>query len=433
MLADHSCLPYMIEIALLLGLVSTPLFRAADSALIPAKRAVANIEGLRGFLALGVFFHHAAIYHDGLLTGQWLSSVSRFYMLLGPASVAVFFMITGYLFYAQLLSSRGRPDWRKLYIGRVFRILPLYWFAMGLVLVRVFEKTGFHLRVPATQLGWELFRWSTGGLFSHGSINGYSGQAIMLLDLSWTLRFEWLFYLSLILLAFVIRSRIAGLVFPVAALLFLFLHELLSPQPTLAILAALFAVGMSAAAFRAAKPDLKIQGPVASLVVAALLVTSVTAMRSIYTPLTVILLGAAFLLITSGTSVFGLLSSYPAKRLGAASYGIYLLQEFVVRGTMQFSYLRSLDLRSTPGHFAVLTLQAVLLVIVATCAFVWIERPSIQLGRRIAARFTGTQFPGSTPAPRPSSTLPDSSERVPAGAFAQYRTAYPSGYSGRDS
>jgi peptidoglycan/LPS O-acetylase OafA/YrhL len=135
--------PFFLEIGLLLAIAATPLFRAADSPPIPTTNRIGSFDGLRGFLALSVFFHHTAVYHDYLRTGTWQSPSSRFYLLLGPFGVSMFFMITGYLFYSQLLKQKGRPNWKKLYIGRIFRIIPLYWFAVALVVFGVAIHTNW--------------------------------------------------------------------------------------------------------------------------------------------------------------------------------------------------------------------------------------------------------------------------------------------------
>jgi peptidoglycan/LPS O-acetylase OafA/YrhL len=72
-------------------------------------------------------------------------------LLLGPFGVSMFFMITGYLFYSQLLKGKGRPNWKKLYIGRVFRIIPLYWFAVALVVFGVAIHSNWRLNVSPIQ------------------------------------------------------------------------------------------------------------------------------------------------------------------------------------------------------------------------------------------------------------------------------------------
>ncbi len=94
----YSVWPFFGCLAVLLALARLPVFTAVDTPPSPHFNRVATLDGLRGFLALAVFFHHAAIYHRFLLDGVWALPPSRFYALLGPVGVSVFFMITGYLF-----------------------------------------------------------------------------------------------------------------------------------------------------------------------------------------------------------------------------------------------------------------------------------------------------------------------------------------------
>ena len=56
----YSSLPCVVTTALLLGLASTPLLRSADAPPTDLAVRVGTIDGLRGLLALAVFFHHAA-------------------------------------------------------------------------------------------------------------------------------------------------------------------------------------------------------------------------------------------------------------------------------------------------------------------------------------------------------------------------------------
>jgi len=383
LLGYYSAWLYFIEIALLLAVAATPLFRAADSPPIPAERRLVNLDGLRGFAALSVFFNHAAVYHTLFATGAWTYPGTRFYFLLGGFGVAFFFMITGYLFYSQLLRSHGKPDWRKLYIGRLFRILPLYWFAVALVVIGVLINTGFHLRVPVGQLISELLRWSAGGLFDNIPINGYSGTAQIIAFVTWTLRFEWFFYASLIYISLLVTVRRVGLLFPplmlVLVILLVYGARVANPAPLMC--AALFSVGMSAAALKAAKPQLRVQGPLWSLAASGLLVFGLVFVPNVYRPMPVLLFGTVFVLITLGCDLFGLLSARPSGRLGNISYGIYLLQGPVFAAMSSFSFIRALDMRSPLGHAAVTMPEALALIALATCTHVWIERPGIALGK----------------------------------------------------
>ena len=145
----YSIWPYFACMVLLLVLGCAPFFAIADTPPNPRGDRFSNLDGLRGFLAFGVFFHHAAIYHQYLQDGQWILPPSRFYSLIGQAGVALFFMITGYLFWGRMIAERGRPNWIKLYTGRIFRIGPLYLFALAVMLLIVFQRTGFTLHVPS--------------------------------------------------------------------------------------------------------------------------------------------------------------------------------------------------------------------------------------------------------------------------------------------
>jgi peptidoglycan/LPS O-acetylase OafA/YrhL len=385
----YSVWPFFLEIGLLLAIAATPLFRAADSPPIPTNRRIGTFDGLRGFLALSVFFHHTAVYHDYLCMGIWRSPSSRFYLLLGPAGVSMFFMITGYLFYAQLLKEKGLPDWKRLYIGRIFRIIPLYWFAVVLVVFGVMVHTAGHLNVSPIQFILEIVRWSMGALFPEAPIDASVFTYRITLYVTWTLRYEWFFYLSLLALAIPVRWRWSGRLFPPVFLCVALIHEAFaanSPTPWTCV--ALFLIGMSAAALRNWHPNLKLHRVAASLSAVALIVLAFLIPQYIFRPIPELLLGAAFLLIESGANLFGLLSTYPARRLGNISYGIYLLQGAVFAGASSFNFIRAFDLGSPLGHWTVSLLEAIALVVLATITHRFIERPGIDLGRRLVSRYS---------------------------------------------
>src|SRR5947207_7931738 len=61
------------------------------------------LDGLRGFLALAVMVHHGMAVYMRAMTGQWTVGNHPTYKLFGSASVALFFMITGFLFWGKVL------------------------------------------------------------------------------------------------------------------------------------------------------------------------------------------------------------------------------------------------------------------------------------------------------------------------------------------
>ncbi len=374
--------------AILLAIAALPAFKAADTPPNPRGDRVSTLDGLRGFLALAVFFHHAAIYHAYLLNGSWNPPPSRFYAMLGPCGVSLFFMITGYLFWARMLKTGGKPNWIQLYTGRVFRIGPLYLFAVAIMLAIVFSKTGPHLQVPATQLIKELARWGMLG-YSNPDVNGYAETWTITARVTWSLRFEWQFYASLLVTAFVARFRGADLRFTIVGLLACLgvnvRYGALDEVGLRSACAALFFAGMTCASLARRGFLWKVDDRLASVIVLVLLTITTTQFDLPYRAGPILLLAVVFFLITSGCTVFGLLSSRPARRLGDISYGIYLLQGLVLFLVFSLPQARALALSSPEMHWALMLLCAALLIVIATITHVWIERTGIDLGKRVSA------------------------------------------------
>jgi peptidoglycan/LPS O-acetylase OafA/YrhL len=389
-MSEYSIWPYFVGMAFLLLIVASPLFKAADVPPNPHGPRISTLDGLRGFLALGVFFHHAAIYHEYLLDDRWQLPPSQFYSLIGQVGVAIFFMITGYLFWSRLIADRGRPNWLQLYIGRVFRIGPLYLFAVGTALVIVFARLGLHLNVPALQFIKELVHWLSLGFLGLEDINGYPNAVRLLAGVTWSLHYEWVFYLSLPLLA--LAAGHAKLHLPFAAgglaisLVYVAMHSGFADTSPRSVCVALFLVGMTCGSLARKGAAAKMADTLASVIVGMLICAVFIAFNSAYNVGVTLLLGGAFYLIASGCSFFGLLTSRPARRLGDVSYGIYLLQGLVLTVVFLNDRARDIALRSPLGHWSMVLLCAMLLVIIATATHVVIERTGIDIGKRVGKK-----------------------------------------------
>src|SRR4051794_29707847 len=72
----------------------------------PSAGRYVSIDGLRGYLALAVLLHHACTWYFYARTGKWAPPPSNLYTHFGHSGVALFFMITGFLFFTKLLNSR---------------------------------------------------------------------------------------------------------------------------------------------------------------------------------------------------------------------------------------------------------------------------------------------------------------------------------------
>ena len=101
-----------------------------------------NIDGLRGFLALGVFIHHASIWQQFIHTQKWEAPKSNLYIQFGNTGVALFFMITGFLFVTKLLNyKKDIFNWKSFFIQRFFRLFPMYIFSVLMMFIITFTMS----------------------------------------------------------------------------------------------------------------------------------------------------------------------------------------------------------------------------------------------------------------------------------------------------
>lgn len=376
--------PYPVIMCVLFLLAASPLLRAADAPPGRHGSRISTLDGLRGLLALGVFFHHAAIYHEYLLDGQWRLPPSRFYTLLGQGAVAMFFMITGFLFWSRLIKRKERTEWFALYVGRIFRIGPVYLVAVFCALVVIFLKVGFAANATAVELLNEIGHWLALGYLPLTPVNGYSDAPLVLAEVTWTLHYEWLFYASL--LALVIPARWPNLHLPFAAGALLLSLVYLPMHPGVpAASVCLFLCGMLCGSLMHEGIVVKTSDAITSATAGFLIGLVFVAFATAYTVGPIILLGAAFYFIASGSTLFGLLTSRPARRLGNVSYGIYLLQGLSFAVVFMFASAKGVALGSPFGHWLIVLLCAILLVSAATVCHVLIERPGIELGKRLTS------------------------------------------------
>lgn len=388
---------YLIISLLLLGLAATPLFRLADNSWHAKSDRTRTIDGLRGFLALGVFFHHAIIYNHFLTTGNWVVPPSILYTHLGQSGVVLFFMVTGYLFWNNAIETGGRLNWISLYIGRIFRIGPMYFLVTILMLLIVFWKTGFALHEPLITIWHQVAPLALLGYFTPGpEINTYVSPGLILAGVTWTLHFEWMFYLLLLpISAIFARKPLWHLTYTTSGFLIILLLILRQPSVLLVGFGAFYA-GMLAASLRAQglfvsqSPMLqRLTSGIVALLIGLLLLTPTA-----YSAIPLVILSAIFILVSLNCSVFGLLTMRASKRLGEISYGIYLLQGIILYIVFANQEVQRFALSSNLFYWLVILLAAVTLVFVAIIAHVMLEKPGISLGRNLARRISLMKIPG---------------------------------------
>ena len=362
-------LPWFAICALCLAIggavaLASPFYRArlAES----AAGRFETLDGLRGFLALGVFGAHAVNMYTLHVDGVWVGDAAPFYHFAARTGVALFFMITAFLFWLRVLRAGEAFDWHAFFRSRVWRLTPMYAASVVLALAVIGAASGFMPRVSLGTLAREVRPWLSFGFMDTGDINGLPG-ARYANAVYWTLAYEWMFYLALPLLALFAR-RPWGIALAAAVLLF----------GTQAPIVYNFLFGAAAALVvhrrllegRAGAPWL---GAVALGALAAAF-----AAREAHALVQTLLLFVFFVLVVHGCSLFGLLRTRSAKLLGTISYSIYLVHCIAL-----FATVRAVDAvvpiasLSLPQYWALAALAAAGAVALSVLTFRYIEYPFI--------------------------------------------------------
>ena len=374
----------------------------------------ASIDGMRGLLALFVFLHHASIWYFSLSTGQWRIPPSYFYTHLGQTSVALFFMITAFLFSSKLLDVSGKTGdsslssaffWQRLFVSRFMRLTPLYLLMLAGVLLLTAIVSDFQRRESWLVLLKNTGAWASFTIFGGPNLNGVATTSRMIAGVNWTLPYEWFFYFSLPLLALLFTLFIGQLrslqsqeknrvipawpplvyvLFSAACLVGLYLA--IFPWKPAPVYFYAFAGGVLAALLLRIKwlaNRLKgTLGSIAALLCLGYVFRHFAGANNV--PATA-WLTVTFTILASGNSLFGLLHSRAAQALGDASYGIYLLHGLVLYTT--FKLLLGIEVAaqlSILAYWGVVMLSTVVLIPLCIMAFRWIEAPAIRGAPRIS-------------------------------------------------
>lgn len=101
-----------------------------DSKIVSRVQLLPGIHGLRGVAALAVVIFHV-VYIGGVSVPDWVAYLTREFHY----SVHLFFILSAYSLMHSTQGTLGNPDWaRNYFIKRLFRIAPLYYFVIILLL-----------------------------------------------------------------------------------------------------------------------------------------------------------------------------------------------------------------------------------------------------------------------------------------------------------
>nr|WP_256669114.1 acyltransferase [Pseudomonas sp. C2B4] len=333
---------------------------------------------MRGFLALFVFLHHSCIWYYYLQTGVWAAPPSQLFVHFGQGGVALFFMITGFLFFSKLLDSRGRGlDWLRLYVSRFLRLTPLYFFSMVLVFFVVWMMTKDGLVEPVSEILVDVFKWLGFTVFGTPELNGMKGTSLINAGVTWSLPYEWFFYMALPLVALVVGLRPPLLYLMVSALLVILIFMYYESGNYYWF----FVSGMAAGVLVRFENFRRFsESRFAEALVVMLVFYIVTNCASLYGSVRAkFCLVMVFCLVAGGSSVFGVLKSRVSRVLGEMAYSVYLLHGILLFLIFEFFIGLPAAQEFSPLQYwaVIITLTPVLILV---CGFTvrFIEKPSMK-------------------------------------------------------
>jgi peptidoglycan/LPS O-acetylase OafA/YrhL len=275
--------------------------------------------------------------------------------------------------------------WTRLYQNRLFRIAPMYLFTVLAMLLIVFVATDFTLNEPAAAVFAAVLQWLALGIVNlQPDVNGYPATRVIA-SVTWTISYEWAFYGSLLLTAYFARGRAHLLLVSIAWALCLMVRTAFKID-TLGFVA-LFLSGMMVASaihagWVARWPDRVTSAlAVACLALIFLVAPLVGHPLGGYGTGATVLLTICFYFICSGASLFGLLATRAARRLGNVSYSMYLLQGVVLTIVFANPAVRSYALAAPENYWLAGLLCSVVLITVSCLTYAFIELPCMQFGK----------------------------------------------------
>ncbi len=348
---------------------------------LPQHGRFIEIDGLRGYLALMVAAHHFYIIYGWLSYGKWVAPDFIVFNNIGVFAVSVFFMITGFLFIGKVDKARENKsfDFHNLIKSRVFRIYPLYFLAVILTVSISLHMTLYKYDNVAGILN-DILKWI---IFLGDSVNGYHDSKIITAGVTWTLKYEWLFYISLIFIYFISRFKCGLPVLGAVVVLFSFMKVSFLYFNSMYFI--FFVIGgVSHFLHKRYSGLLKresFKGGYSSL---ALLFSMMLALLTPEKDNLLIFSFSSFVFfitIVMGGDFFGVLRMKTSRALGEISYSIYLMHGVIF--FLSFNMLCPDVIKyGFFGYGLLLPISLLVVVVFSTFTYLTIELPMIKAGKR---------------------------------------------------
>ena len=302
--------------------------------LLSKKGYYLELESMRGILALSVVVHHAVVYYFLLYnhTPDISGHNARFYSQLGTAPVCFFFFITGFLFWSKLISD-PKPQPGKFLLARLRRLGPAYLGGAALMFTLVALFSHFRLHDSPAGVAHDAIRVLLG---ETPKLNGLT-FAPWMWGVTWTLQFEFLFYLLVPFLGWFAQTLWRSLLFIGGCNLLYAGCLAINPErwhlpgfflfrALLSFLSFTFCVGfVTAHLVRNPKVRQFARSVWAAPLSVSLIVLTLCLLPARQGPLESLFLAIPFVAVAGGCDFWGVLRRPPLLFLGQISYSVYLI------------------------------------------------------------------------------------------------------------
>ena len=344
-----------------------------------------TIDGLRGYIGVIVFLHHACTWYFYNKNGKWQFTPIDLYTTLGQASVMLMFMVTGFLFFGKITKSKYIViDWKVFFLRRLFRLTPLYFFSVTILIILIAIKSDFKTQSGLAEQIPNVINWFLFTLFSAPVINDVKDTSVVIAGVTWTLPYEWFYYFLLPGIAVLFGSVVPKkyIAAPILAILYYFWHQL-HYAGLVAFLAGMLSVYV-----------IKIPGFLALSISrkgTTILLISIFFLgyffKTAYELLPIIVIFVIFCLIAGGNSLMGILTTKSAAFLGQIGYSIYLLHGLLLYLVFSFILSNKRAFALSPiEHWGVVLATSPVLIVISAITYKIIERPPMIFLEKLTSR-----------------------------------------------
>jgi peptidoglycan/LPS O-acetylase OafA/YrhL len=370
----------MLQEVLLTLLIISALYFSVKIANVFVKLTIENvkypaIDGVRGYLGFFVFLHHAYIWNHYLKYHVWENPKSNFFNHLGQTSVALFFIITSFLFTTKLLQTKKTAfNWKKYILSRFYRLTPIYLFTISIFLIIVGTLTNFEMRDTFQNNIKNSLSWIFFSISGPVNINLLADTSKINAGVTWTLPYEWMFYLLLPIIGLFYKVKVDLKILIVFTILFILIFHLNN-----SVLENFIPfIGGIVCAMVLNNPKIKINWSHYKFAILGIivLILSVVIFNSGKKIIPVVVSTFLLLLIAHGNSFFGILATTFSRKFGQITYSFYLIHGLVLFVLFRFviGYKIAAQL-SELNYWGCIALSLIPIIFISQLTFKYIELP----------------------------------------------------------